>query len=123
MASTAAAKAFASGTPKQCPRTRSGFGYWVFGPGGNGFVIFQGFIGQVDGFFELGVVSVDHQIRALLYFVVGVDAMVLDDPLAAVMGGPEAKCRGGDGSAMGQGDARGGSPVAAPVAPAVCGPD
>ena len=29
----------------------SGLGYWEFGPGRNALVIFQGFVGQVDGFF------------------------------------------------------------------------
>src|ERR1700730_941330 len=102
---------------------RSGLGYRVLGSRRNAFVIFQGFVGQVDGLFQLGVVAADDQVWALLYFVVAVYTVVLDDPFASVVRGPEGKFRRGHIAAVAQGNAAGYADEAAPSTRADDGAD
>src|ERR1700730_9984105 len=93
---------------------------WLWG---DAFVIFQGFVGQVDGFFELGVVAADDQVGALGDFVVGVDAVVFDDPFAAVVGGIEGEFGRSDAATITQRNAPGYTDEAAPSAGADDGAD
>src|SRR5579883_1543242 len=52
---------------------------------------FQGFVCEFNGLFQLRVVALDHEVGPLRYDVVGIHAMLLDDPLAAIIHAPEAK--------------------------------
>src|ERR1700689_4178742 len=63
-------------------------------------VIFKGVVGQFDGFFELRIVSADHQIGALGHNVVGIDTVIFHNPLAAVVGAPETETWSGDASSV-----------------------
>lgn len=58
----------------------------IFGPRRQAFVALQRLVGEFDGLFQLRVMSADDQVGPLLHFVVGIDAAILYDPLAAVIG-------------------------------------
>ncbi len=67
--------------------------------------------------------SADYQVGTLRHDIVGIDAVVFDDPFAAVVGGPEGEFGGGDEAAIAQGNATGDADEAAPRARAYDGPD
>src|SRR6267142_851553 len=90
----------------------------VLGLRRNAFVIFQSFIGQLDGFFKLRIVSADYQVRTLRHFVIRIDAMILHDPFAAVIGGIERELRCRDAAAISQRNCASNADQAAPGASA-----
>src|SRR5579859_2355111 len=82
--------------------TRSWFGDGILRARGDALVGLQGFIGEVDGLLQLRVVAADDEVGALRHFVVGIDAVVFHDPLAAVVRGPKRKLRRGHAAAVAQ---------------------
>jgi len=61
------------------------FHYRILGPRGKAFVIFEGFLSELDGFFELRVMTADDEVRPLRYNVVRINAMIFHDPFAAIV--------------------------------------
>ena len=57
----------------------------ILGPRRKAFVIFEGFLGELDGSFELRVMTADDQVWPLRYNVVRIHAVVFHDPFAAIV--------------------------------------
>src|SRR5882724_679579 len=62
--------------------------------------VFQRGVGEFDGFFELRIAAIDDQIRPLRHNVIRIDAVLLDNPFAAVVGAPKAEARRGNGATV-----------------------
>ncbi len=60
-------------------------GHWILGARGKAFVVFQGFLGELDGFLKLRVVAGDHEIRPLRHNEVWIHTVILHDPFATVV--------------------------------------
>ncbi len=67
--------------------------------------------------------AADHQVGALRDFVVGIDAAILYDPFAPIVGGPEREFGRSDKAAITQGNATRDADEAAPSARAYDGTD
>src|ERR1700676_4933065 len=94
--------------------TGLGLGHGILWLWRDAFVALQGFVGEVDGFFELGVVAADDEVGALGDLEVGVDTVVFDDPFAAVVGGIEGEFRRSDAATITQRNAPGDTNEATP---------
>ena len=58
----------------------------ILGARGKALVALEGFLGELDGFFELRVVASDDEIRPLRHNVVGIHSVIFHDPFAAIVG-------------------------------------
>src|SRR5215813_11853893 len=66
------------------------------------FVCLQSLVGQLNCFLELGIMAADNQVGPLRHHNVGIDAVLLDHPLAAVVRTPEAEARRCDEATIAQ---------------------
>src|SRR6266478_10047933 len=72
----------------------------VLWPGWNWLVVLQRFLCQFNRFFELWIMAAHDEIGPLRHDVIGIDAVLFDDPLPAIIHAPEPKPRRGDVAAV-----------------------
>src|SRR6266850_131006 len=72
----------------------------VLRPRRDGLVVLQRFLRQLNRLFELRVMAPDDEIGPLRYDIIGIDAVLFDDPLAAIVRAPETKPRCGNKAAI-----------------------
>src|SRR6266404_9521525 len=65
----------------------------IFRPWRKRFVIFQSFFCELDRLFELWIVTADDEVGALRHDVIGIDAVIFNDPFATVVRGPKGRLR------------------------------
>src|SRR5258708_20391313 len=68
----------------------------VLRPRRNGLVVLQRFLRQLNRFFELRVMTPDDEIGPLRHDVIGIDAVLLDNPLSAIVRAPKPEARCGN---------------------------
>src|SRR6185369_16566507 len=85
---------------RRSPESLLHFG--IFRASRSALVGLQRFLGQLDGFLKLRIVAAYDQVGPLGHDVIGIDAVIFDDPFAAIVSAPEAEAGRGDGAAIAQ---------------------